>query len=50
VWVFWNFADFSISTGIILLFIRQKTYFPKEGKNSKIENQTDNVELNKDEV
>jgi len=46
----WNFADFSISTGIILLFIRQKTYFPKEGKNSKIENQTDTIELNKDEV
>ena len=26
----WNVADFSISTGIILIFIRQKKYFPKE--------------------
>jgi len=26
----WNVADFSISSGIILIFIRQKKYFPKE--------------------
>ena len=25
----WNLADFSISCGIILIFIRQKSYFPK---------------------
>jgi len=28
----WNVADFSISTGIILIFIRQKIYFPKDKK------------------
>jgi len=28
----WNIADFSISCGIILIFIRQKAYFPKEVK------------------
>ena len=34
----WNVADFSISTGIILIFIRQKKYFPKEiDKKDKVE-------------
>jgi signal peptidase II len=33
----WNLADFSISTGIVLIFIRQKKYFPKESKGSKNE-------------
>ena len=28
----WNLADFSISCGIILIFIRQKAYFPKHKK------------------
>ena len=28
----WNLADFSISSGIILILIRHKTYFPKEAK------------------
>ena len=28
----WNLADFSISTGIVLIFIRQRRYFPKEVK------------------
>ena len=28
----WNLADFSISCGIILIFISQKAYFPKENK------------------
>lgn len=32
----WNLADFSISCGIILIFIRQKTYFPKNS-NKEIE-------------
>ncbi len=26
----WNVADFSITSGVILIFIRQKKYFPKE--------------------
>jgi signal peptidase II len=26
----WNFADASISVGVILIFIRQRSYFPKE--------------------
>ncbi len=33
----WNVADFSISTGIILIFIRQRSYFPKDSKNKKEE-------------
>ncbi len=34
----WNVADFSISSGIILIFIRQKKYFPKEiDKKEKID-------------
>jgi signal peptidase II len=34
----WNIADFSISSGIILIFIRQKKYFPKEiDKKEKID-------------
>lgn len=28
----WNLADFSISTGIILILIRQRNYFPKTAK------------------
>ena len=42
----WNLADFSISSGIILIFIRQKKYFPKESKvNSKeLDIQEDNNE------
>lgn len=31
----WNVADFSITTGIILIFIRQRKYFPKEPKSKK---------------
>jgi signal peptidase II len=31
----WNLADFSITSGIILIFIRQRSYFPKEGKNRR---------------
>jgi lipoprotein signal peptidase len=35
----WNLADFAISTGVILIFIRQRAYFPKENKKKKeIEN------------
>jgi lipoprotein signal peptidase len=26
----WNVADASISTGVILILIRQKAYFPKK--------------------
>lgn len=33
----WNVADFSITSGIILIFIRQKKYFPKEGKKDTME-------------
>lgn len=32
----WNIADFSITTGIILIFIRQRKYFPKEKKKEVI--------------
>jgi len=28
----WNIADFAITSGVILIFIRQKKYFPKEKK------------------
>ncbi len=28
----WNIADFSITSGIILIFLRQRNYFPKEKK------------------
>lgn len=31
----WNVADFSITTGILLIFIRQRKYFPKESKSKK---------------
>lgn len=36
----WNVADFSITTGIILIFIRQRKYFPKEPKSKKEEELT----------
>ena len=44
----WNLADFSISSGIILIFIRQKKYFPKESKVSK--NELDIQEDNTEEI
>jgi signal peptidase II len=44
----WNLADFSISSGIILIFIRQKKYFPKESKVSK--NELDIQEENTEEI
>ena len=37
----WNLADFSISCGIILILIRQKTYFPKEEMAQNIETQNE---------
>ena len=42
----WNLADFSISSGIILIFIRQKKYFPKESKvsNNELDIQDENTE------
>ena len=42
----WNLADFSISFGIILIFIRQKKYFPKETKvsNNELDIKEDNTE------
>ena len=42
----WNLADFSISSGIILIFIRQKKYFPKESKvrNNELDIQEENTE------
>ena len=42
----WNLADFSISSGIILIFIRQKKYFPKEPKvsNNELDIQEENTE------
>ena len=41
----WNLADFSISSGIILIFIRQKKYFPKESKvsNNELDIQEENT-------
>ena len=33
----WNVADASISTGVILILIRQKTYFPKKKESSESE-------------
>lgn len=33
----WNIADFSISAGVILIIIRQKTYFPKKDKRKQVE-------------
>ena len=48
----WNVADFSISTGIILIFIRQRVYFPKDIKKNteEITPETTNVtEDRKDE-
>ena len=44
----WNLADFSISSGIILIFIRQKKYFPKESKVSS--NELDIQEENTEEI
>ncbi len=44
----WNLADFSISSGIILIFIRQKKYFPKESKVSN--NDLDIKEENTEEI
>lgn len=41
----WNIADFSISAGVILIIIRQKTYFPKKAK-SQSDKQNENEELN----
>ena len=37
----WNLADFSISCGIILILIRQKSYFPKEEKVNEVETQNE---------
>lgn len=31
----WNLADAAISTGVIMIFIRQRAYFPKDKKESK---------------
>lgn len=33
----WNLADAAISTGVIMIFIRQRAYFPKDKKDSKEE-------------
>lgn len=33
----WNIADASISTGVILILIRQRTYFPKKKESSESE-------------
>jgi len=35
----WNIADASITSGVILIFIRQKKYFPKEEKEGVSEDQ-----------
>ena len=40
----WNLADFSISCGIILIFIRQKTFFPKDPIKNTGEQSTEVVE------
>jgi signal peptidase II len=33
----WNIADASISTGVILILIRQRRYFPKKKESSESE-------------
>jgi signal peptidase II len=33
----WNIADASISTGVILILIRQRTYFPKKKESTESE-------------
>jgi signal peptidase II len=45
----WNLADFSISAGIVLIFIRQKSFFPKEKIEEKIQ-PIENIEETNEEV
>jgi lipoprotein signal peptidase len=33
----WNLADFCISVGLIWAIIRQKTFFPKDKNNEKVQ-------------
>jgi signal peptidase II len=40
----WNLADASITTGVVLVFIRQRHYFPKEEKKES-PNTSDEVEV-----
>lgn len=47
----WNVADFSISCGVIMVFIRQKKYFPKTvtiGKSKEGENEDSTLESDKE--
>jgi len=36
----WNFADFSISIGVLLIILRQKTFLKKKGQPAGEENST----------
>jgi signal peptidase II len=38
----WNLADAAITTGVIMVFIRQRNYFPKEKVKESIEPRTEN--------
>ncbi len=41
----WNIADASITSGVILIFIRQKKYFPKEEEEkNEVENSNEKLE------
>ncbi len=40
----WNFADASISIGVILIILRQKTFFSKKPRNQEEEKKQDNTE------
>jgi signal peptidase II len=37
----WNVADASITSGVIIIFIRQRKYFPKENKKPSPNIETD---------
>jgi signal peptidase II len=37
----WNLADGSITVGVVMVLIRQRTYFPKEKKEERLETTED---------
>jgi signal peptidase II len=37
----WNLADGSITVGVVMVLIRQRTYFPKEKKEERLETSED---------
>lgn len=46
----WNLADFSISCGIILIFIRQRKYFPKAPKKAMVATESEVSEVSEEIV